>query len=209
MSNTLKLVSTLEYHHPSSDAALNIWQMLSQQELSIKNPNSDYPSNSLPTSLTIKFELITHDRYWFNTDRFEHEQDHTKLLLLRFFPSTYMSFETFFYNVMRENTKNWGEEFDKNYRNVVIHDMTGKVRENMDDENNKGCQDLIVFVRGVLVVNHSLSGDDECMICFEELGKERELMGMPCSHVFHGDCITTWLEIGHSCPLCRYDILAT
>lgn len=125
---------------------------------------------------------------------------------------------------MRGSTENWGEEFDKNYRHLVIHDMIGKVSEIVDDECNKDRIRLDVHVRVKLVVHHSSSVlvrmvksmevdenavNDNCMICLETLGKERELMCMPCSHLFHGDWATTWLENGNSCPVCRYDLLAT
>ncbi|OIT36210.1 PREDICTED: E3 ubiquitin-protein ligase SGR9, amyloplastic-like [Nicotiana attenuata] len=50
--------------------------------------------------------------------------------------------------------------------------------------------------------------NDDCVICFEKLRQGRELLCMPCSHMFHPDCITTWLKSGHSCPICRYDLLA-
>ncbi|KAM3358937.1 E3 ubiquitin-protein ligase like [Capsicum galapagoense] len=47
--------------------------------------------------------------------------------------------------------------------------------------------------------------NDDCVICLENIGKE-EVSCLPCSHLFHGDCIMDWLEIGHCCPICRHEI---
>ncbi|KAG5620778.1 hypothetical protein H5410_005996 [Solanum commersonii] len=50
---------------------------------------------------------------------------------------------------------------------------------------------------------------DECMVCLEELVKkeaDNEIVSMPCSHMFHGECITKWLETSHYCPICRFDM---
>ncbi|KAE8714539.1 putative Winged-helix DNA-binding transcription factor family protein [Hibiscus syriacus] len=46
----------------------------------------------------------------------------------------------------------------------------------------------------------------ECMICMEKLvrSKTEVVTSMPCSHLFHGDCIERWLSTGHLCPLCRF-----
>lgn len=55
--------------------------------------------------------------------------------------------------------------------------------------------------------SEELVGDSEkisCTICLEELGKGEELMKLPCSHVFHGDCLVRCLKTNHFCPLCRY-----
>lgn len=48
--------------------------------------------------------------------------------------------------------------------------------------------------------------NDESVVCFEKLGsKEGEkILCMPCSHMFHRGCITTWLDKSHYCPVCRY-----
>lgn len=56
---------------------------------------------------------------------------------------------------------------------------------------------------------------EQCTICLEKLSFELNenhddhhhhegVVSMPCSHVFHMDCIVQWLEINHKCPLCRY-----
>ncbi|KAL4273327.1 hypothetical protein GQ457_13G029570 [Hibiscus cannabinus] len=50
------------------------------------------------------------------------------------------------------------------------------------------------------------NGGVECMICMEKLVQsEREVVtSMPCSHLFHGECIERWLSTSHLCPLCRF-----
>ncbi|CAJ1979215.1 unnamed protein product [Sphenostylis stenocarpa] len=48
------------------------------------------------------------------------------------------------------------------------------------------------------------SREGECAICLEEVG-EGEVVKMIayCRHVFHGECIDTWLEKHVTCPVCR------
>ncbi|XP_047181613.1 E3 ubiquitin-protein ligase CIP8-like [Vigna umbellata] len=57
------------------------------------------------------------------------------------------------------------------------------------------------FVEGLEMVQQK--GSERCAICFEDF-----LFGvrMPCLHAFHKSCITEWLQIGNSCPLCRINL---
>ncbi|XVF22057.1 hypothetical protein REPUB_Repub12eG0141600 [Reevesia pubescens] len=47
---------------------------------------------------------------------------------------------------------------------------------------------------------------EDCIICMEQLssGTDDQITSMPCSHLFHGDCIEQWLNTSHHCPLCRF-----
>ncbi|KAJ6677857.1 F6A14.12 PROTEIN-RELATED [Salix viminalis] len=46
----------------------------------------------------------------------------------------------------------------------------------------------------------------DCAVCLEEISAGSEVIPMPCSHVYHSDCIVKWLQTSHSCPLCRYNM---
>lgn len=46
--------------------------------------------------------------------------------------------------------------------------------------------------------------EEECVICLEDFDSRAEVSTTPCSHSFHSQCITQWLEKSHLCPICRY-----
>ncbi|CAH9142329.1 unnamed protein product [Cuscuta epithymum] len=54
-------------------------------------------------------------------------------------------------------------------------------------------------------------GEFHCSVCMEDedLGwacREKGVLKMPCSHLFHGDCIIRWLNASHYCPNCRFEM---
>lgn len=50
---------------------------------------------------------------------------------------------------------------------------------------------------------------DLCAVCLSKIRPDQDLVEViHCKHVFHTDCITSWLAKGTQCPICRYDIEA-
>ena len=51
------------------------------------------------------------------------------------------------------------------------------------------------------------SGEEEkCSICISEFADQEELRQLPCSHLFHPECVDTWLVQNTNCPVCKADI---
>ncbi|KAK2659360.1 hypothetical protein Ddye_005893 [Dipteronia dyeriana] len=51
----------------------------------------------------------------------------------------------------------------------------------------------------------SLTGE-QCVICLERFSSGGETVLIPCSHIYHRNCITKWLETALHCPTCRLAI---
>ena len=59
-----------------------------------------------------------------------------------------------------------------------------------------------------LKIGHD-GGENSCSICLENfLVGRSEAIKLPCSHLFHGDCIIKWLGKSKYCPLCRFEMPA-
>ncbi|KAM3321117.1 RING-H2 finger protein ATL39-like [Capsicum chacoense] len=207
------MVTYLEYHGPSSAATVIIGQQKSpQEELNINKYSNISSSSSLPI-LSIQFDLSTYDQPYLNKSPHDHAQyqyhcpTHDDSLRFEYSPCVYMSYDLF-YGAIHEILENLGEEFES-YRPLVIDDVISKVCEIVDDESNKGRERLKIFIGVALAVERLLDEsilNDDCVICLEELGRKKPLWYPPCSHVFHADCMATWLEHSLSCPICRCDL---
>jgi hypothetical protein len=47
---------------------------------------------------------------------------------------------------------------------------------------------------------------DECIICSETFEIGCVVTRLPCSHMYHSDCIVGWLHRNCTCPICRYEL---
>jgi hypothetical protein len=70
----------------------------------------------------------------------------------------------------------------------------GSVSQQQDDGLGKG--------------DDTEGSDDEphCSVCLCEYEDGDNLVSLPCKHIYHDDCITSWTDHNKKCPLCNYDL---
>lgn len=55
----------------------------------------------------------------------------------------------------------------------------------------------------------SYDDNDVCSICLEKYFDEEDLkkvVSLKCKHLFHKECIDTWIRINKNCPMCKCDL---
>ena len=50
-------------------------------------------------------------------------------------------------------------------------------------------------------VREDIPNEQECAICMESL--EKEIVQLPCEHIYHKECIDQWFSNSKRCPLCN------
>ena len=45
-----------------------------------------------------------------------------------------------------------------------------------------------------------------CSVCLMDIQDGEDTILVPCGHMFHEGCITQWLNIHNSCPVCRFEL---
>lgn len=48
-----------------------------------------------------------------------------------------------------------------------------------------------------------------CSICHDNFQTTQDILKLPCRHVYHCECLATWLHRHDTCPLCRYQLSAS
>lgn len=48
--------------------------------------------------------------------------------------------------------------------------------------------------------------EDKCAVCLSEFERDEHVRTLPCSHLFHVECIDRWLVFNKKCPVCRLHI---
>lgn len=95
--------------------------------------------------------------------------------------------------------------------NETLNDITNRINENITTTTNVLSENAFSKLNKIKLKDLDKNSiDDICSICrceFED-GEEDDdefLLKIDCNHVFHYDCLKTWLtERKNTCPICRY-----
>ncbi|KAH7687454.1 Zinc finger RING/FYVE/PHD-type protein [Dioscorea alata] len=89
---------------------------------------------------------------------------------------------------------------------VQDEDLDEILQESFEDAELSACPASQALLESLVTEVFNDSEAVRCMICLEEFVAGTEVKRLPCSHVFHGDCIDGWFARRDSCPLCRFTL---
>ncbi|XP_028802376.1 E3 ubiquitin-protein ligase At1g63170 isoform X2 [Neltuma alba] len=88
---------------------------------------------------------------------------------------------------------------------LPVYKFKVKKRKKGDESNSNALEGGIVAAG--TEKERVISGEDAvCCICLAKYENNDELRELPCSHLFHKDCVDKWLKINALCPLCKSEV---
>lgn len=92
-----------------------------------------------------------------------------------------------------------------------INALPTRIFKTMKSKNNDESDNTPVIEGGIVAEGtekeRMISGEDAvCCICIANYENDDELRELPCSHLFHRECVDKWLKINALCPLCKSEI---
>ena len=80
-------------------------------------------------------------------------------------------------------------------------------------KKNKDVETIIKFLPISIVKeirengnNNNNENNRKCVICLSDFEVGEEVTALPCLHVFHTECISSWIKKHCQCPVCKFDV---
>ena len=73
------------------------------------------------------------------------------------------------------------------------------------DANDNEVMDELVETE-IENVNKLALDKKKCVICLEDFKNGDKAIFLPCIHLFHKDCIMSWLDSHNNCPICKFKL---
>ncbi|KAI9350357.1 hypothetical protein BD770DRAFT_445912 [Pilaira anomala] len=89
----------------------------------------------------------------------------------------------------------------------IISEFTQDIETGLTAPNNSPPIDVILSsLSKKCLIESDPDVYEECIICQDTFGTTLEIFHLPCHHKFHGTCISRWLNINLTCPVCRQSV---
>ncbi|KAK7276296.1 hypothetical protein RIF29_17435 [Crotalaria pallida] len=107
-----------------------------------------------------------------------------------------------------------GSEFDRVLEQLLRiennnnnNNNNGERNEEEHHHNHRPATKASVDSLPEVEIDHNhLIKDSHCAICKEAFHLGHAAREMPCKHIYHSECISPWLQISNSCPVCRQEL---
>jgi hypothetical protein len=96
----------------------------------------------------------------------------------------------------------------EDYGSVSVEDLSSSPAS-QHTENTDDCSSLSKLEEGGLLVEGEDDDEEEpsCSICLCEYETGETVTKLPCNHIYHESCLTSWTENHVRCPLCNFDLM--
>ena len=107
-----------------------------------------------------------------------------------------------------------GNEDANANENINSEEYQNMIRNHPElKKKNKDMETIIKFlpVSVVKEIKENENNDDrnnnrKCVICLCDFEVGEEVTALPCLHVFHTECIASWIKAHCHCPICKFDV---
>ncbi|GMI95218.1 hypothetical protein like AT5G08139 [Hibiscus trionum] len=110
---------------------------------------------------------------------------------------------------MDENVEPFFADREDNIYNGEYEMLFGQFAENENAfiERPPASKSVVMNLPSVVVTQEDLANNNAlCAVCKDEINLGETMKQLPCAHRYHGDCITPWLGIRNTCPVCRHEL---
>ena len=107
-----------------------------------------------------------------------------------------------------ENVNRISNEITLSDRVRNLLQRLGEINSHLN-KSKKGLDKNIIDNMEISIIKdvEKLDADKKkCIICLEEYVNGDNSIALPCIHIFHANCIKTWLKDNNSCPICKNEI---
>jgi len=88
-----------------------------------------------------------------------------------------------------------------------IHDIMDQMFQQHNSRGTPPASTNYVDKLPRIIVDEKLVEEKlECSVCKDNFQFNDNALQLPCSHLYHQDCIEPWLKQHCSCPVCRYEL---
>mmetsp|Transcript_1533 Transcript_1533/g.2466 ORF Transcript_1533/g.2466 Transcript_1533/m.2466 type:complete len:313 (+) Transcript_1533:42-980(+) len=88
---------------------------------------------------------------------------------------------------------------DVNIPVLMVNESDGNLLTKLLEAKNRNTQSVSLLCT---------KGATECSICHDDMHEGEVVLKLPCSHVYHNECVMGWLTSHNTCPLCRHELPA-
>ena len=101
---------------------------------------------------------------------------------------------------------------ENNNNSVGTSEYDGIIREHPELKKKDRDPDTIIKflpvseIKEIRNQENNNSNNTKCVICLSEFALGDQVSALPCAHVFHTECIASWIKKHCQCPVCKFNV---